>query len=101
MEWTSIWAKGGVVGVGGRGRGSDIVEGRRKATAARKMIEVVLNNRLGKKVKVKCNEDDTISDLKKMVTTRSASSSCTTPKDHVTFKDYEIPDSIGLELYYN
>ena len=31
------------------------------------MIEVVLNDRLGKKVKVKCNEDDTIGDLKKLV----------------------------------
>ncbi|OMO67445.1 hypothetical protein CCACVL1_20520 [Corchorus capsularis] len=27
------------------------------------MIEVVLNDRLGKKVRVKCNEDDTIGDL--------------------------------------
>lgn len=32
-----------------------------------KMIEVVLNDRLGKKVRVKCNEDDTIGDLKKLV----------------------------------
>ncbi|KAK6926788.1 hypothetical protein RJ641_008507 [Dillenia turbinata] len=31
------------------------------------MIEVVLNDRLGKKVRVKCNEDDTIGDLKKLV----------------------------------
>ena len=30
------------------------------------MIEVVLNDRLGKKVRVKCNEDDTIGDLKKL-----------------------------------
>ena len=30
------------------------------------MIEVVLNDRLGKKVRVKCNEDDTIGDLKKV-----------------------------------
>ncbi|KAK1586578.1 hypothetical protein Q3G72_003903 [Acer saccharum] len=29
------------------------------------MIEVVLNDRLGKKVRVKCNDDDTIGDLKK------------------------------------
>jgi len=32
-----------------------------------KMIEVVLNDRLGKKVRAKCNEDDTIGDLKKLV----------------------------------
>lgn len=31
------------------------------------MIEVVLNDRLGKKVRVKCNEDDTVGDLKKLV----------------------------------
>jgi ubiquitin-like protein 5 len=33
------------------------------------MIEVVLNDRLGKKVRVKCNEDDTIGDLKLAVQT--------------------------------
>ncbi|KAK7861333.1 ubiquitin-like protein 5 [Quercus suber] len=31
------------------------------------MIEVVLNDQLGKKVRVKCNEDDTIGDLKTLV----------------------------------
>ena len=31
------------------------------------MIEVVLNDRLWKKVRVKCNPDDTIGDLKKLV----------------------------------
>lgn len=30
------------------------------------MIEVLLDDRLGKKVRVKCNEDDTIGDLKKL-----------------------------------
>ncbi len=29
-----------------------------------KMIEVILNDRLGKKIRVKCNSDDTIHDLK-------------------------------------
>ena len=32
-----------------------------------KMIEVICNDRLGKKVRVKCNEDDTIGDLKKLI----------------------------------
>ena len=32
-----------------------------------KMIEVVLNNQVRKKVRVKCIEDDTIEDLKKLV----------------------------------
>lgn len=31
------------------------------------MIEVVCNDRLGKKVRVKVNEDDTIGDLKKLI----------------------------------
>lgn len=31
------------------------------------MIEVICNDRLGKKVRVKCNEDDTIGDLKKLI----------------------------------
>jgi len=31
------------------------------------MIEVIVNDRLGKKVRVKCNEDDSIGDLKKLV----------------------------------
>lgn len=31
------------------------------------MIEVILNDRIGKKIRVKCNEDDTIGDLKKLV----------------------------------
>ncbi len=36
-------------------------------TLGTKMIEVVCNDRLGKKVRVKCNEDDTIGDLKKLI----------------------------------
>ncbi|CAN0905898.1 Ubiquitin-like protein 5 [Linum grandiflorum] len=31
------------------------------------MLKGVSNDRLGKKVTVKCNDDDTISDLKKLV----------------------------------
>ncbi len=31
------------------------------------MIEVICNDRVGKKVRVKCNEDDTIGDLKKLI----------------------------------
>jgi len=31
------------------------------------MIEVICNDRLGKKVRVKCNSDDTIGDLKKLI----------------------------------
>ncbi|KAK3003857.1 hypothetical protein RJ639_019494 [Escallonia herrerae] len=73
------------------------------------MIEVVLNDRLGKKVKVKCNEDDTIGDLKKLVAAQTGTRAdkiriqkwYNTYKDHITLKDYEIHDGMGLELYYN
>uniref|UniRef100_A0ACD5ZJH9 Uncharacterized protein n=2 Tax=Avena sativa TaxID=4498 RepID=A0ACD5ZJH9_AVESA len=74
-----------------------------------KMIEVVLNDRLGKKVRVKCNEDDTIGDLKKLVAAQTGTRAekiriqkwYNVYKDHVTLADYEIHDGMGLELYYN
>jgi hypothetical protein len=31
------------------------------------MIEIVCNDRLGKKIRVKCNADDTVGDLKKLI----------------------------------
>uniref|UniRef100_A0A453HRM5 Ubiquitin-like domain-containing protein n=10 Tax=Triticeae TaxID=147389 RepID=A0A453HRM5_AEGTS len=77
--------------------------------AGAKMIEVVLNDRLGKKVRVKCNEDDTIGDLKKLVAAQTGTRAekiriqkwYTIYKDHITLGDYEIHDGMGLELYYN
>ncbi|KAI7839910.1 hypothetical protein COHA_006390 [Chlorella ohadii] len=64
------------------------------------MIEVVLNDRLGKKIRVKCNEDDTIGDLKKMVAAQTGTRPekiriqkwYTVYKDHITLSDYEIHD---------
>jgi hypothetical protein len=35
--------------------------------SAKMMIEVICNDRLGKKVRIKCNHDDTIGDLKKLI----------------------------------
>merc|ERR1712086_126520 len=75
----------------------------------RVMIEVICNDRLGKKIRVKCNPDDTIGDLKKL----TAAQCGTRPekiriqkwyniyKDNITLADYEIHDGMGLELYYN
>jgi ubiquitin-like protein 5 len=73
------------------------------------MIEVVLNDRLGKKIRVKCNEDDTVGDLKKLVAAQTGTRPekiriqkwYTIYKDHITLSDYEIHDGMGLELYYN
>lgn len=79
-------------------------------TQYKAMLEVVLNDRLGKKVRVKCNEDDTIGDLKKLValvvgTTRAEKIRIqkwyTVYKDHITLEDYEIHDGMNLELYYS
>merc|ERR1712224_286871 len=73
------------------------------------MIEVILNDRLGKKIRVKCNEDDTVGDLKKLVAAQTGTKWekiriqkwYTIYKDHITLEDYEIHDGMGLELYYN
>eukprot|EP00055_Hartaetosiga_balthica_P015426 m.91060 g.91060 ORF g.91060 m.91060 type:complete len:74 (-) comp8861_c0_seq3:1643-1864(-) len=72
------------------------------------MIEVVCNDRLGKKVRVKCNEDDTIGDLKKLIAALTGTQSekivlkkwYNIFKDHITLQDYEIHDGMNLELYY-
>ncbi len=71
------------------------------------MIEVILNDRLGKKIRVKCNEDDTIGDLKKLIALQIGTRPeklriqkwYTIYKDHITLEDYEIHDGMGLELY--
>ena len=71
------------------------------------MLEVILNDRLGKKVRVKCNGDDTIGDLKKLAAAQLGTRPeklkiqkwYTIYKDHITLDDYEIHDGMGLELY--
>lgn len=63
---------------------------------------------LGKKVRVKCNEDDTIGDLKKLIAAQTGTrwdkivlkKWYTIFKDHITLGDYEIHDGMNLELYY-
>lgn len=73
------------------------------------MIEVILNDRLGRKIRVKCNPTDTIGDLKKLVAAQTGTRPekiriqkwYITYKDHITLQDYEINDGMGLELYYN
>jgi len=72
------------------------------------MIEVILNDRLGKKVRVKCNPDDKVGDLKKLAAAQLGTRAdklriqkwYTIYKDHITLQDYEIHDGMGLELYY-
>ncbi len=73
-----------------------------------RMIEITCNDRLGKKVRIKCNPDDTIGDLKKLVAAQTGTNWerivlkkwYTVFKDHVSLADYEIHDGMNLELYY-
>ncbi|KAJ3227112.1 Ubiquitin-like 5 [Clydaea vesicula] len=72
------------------------------------MLEVICNDRTGKKVRVKCNGDDTIGDLKKLISAQIGTKaekivlkkSYNIFKDHITIDDYEISDGMSLELYY-
>ena len=72
------------------------------------MIEITANDRLGKKVRVKCNEDDTIGDLKKLIAAQTGTKAekivlkkwYNIFKDQITLADYEIHDGMNLELYY-
>ncbi|CEG80430.1 Putative Ubiquitin-like modifier hub1 [Rhizopus microsporus] len=72
------------------------------------LIEVEVNDRLGKKVRVKCAPNDTIGDFKKLLAAQIG----TEPgkivlkkwykeyKDHISLEDYEIHNGMNLELYY-
>lgn len=72
------------------------------------MIEVVCNDRLGKKIRVKCLEEDTVGDFKKVLSLQLGVSATkivlqkggTILKDHITLEDYEVHDNTNLELYY-
>ena len=73
------------------------------------MIEVEVNDRLGKKITIPCNPDDTVGDLKRLIAVYSGTraerirlqKSDTVYKDHITLAEYEIHDGMNLELYYN
>ncbi|MES1907937.1 MAG: Ubiquitin-like 5 [Cercozoa sp. M6MM] len=72
------------------------------------MIEVFLNDRLGRKIRVKCNEDDTIGVLKMLAAAQLGTRPeklriqkwYTVYKDHITLADYEVGNGASLELYY-
>jgi ubiquitin-like protein 5 len=72
------------------------------------MIQIWCNDRLGRKIAVKCLGEDTVGDFKKVLALQIG-----TPaeklvlkkgymvfKDHITLDDYEIHDGMNLELYY-
>ncbi|MBW0508254.1 hypothetical protein O181_047969 [Austropuccinia psidii MF-1] len=71
------------------------------------MIEVIANDRLGNKVRVKCLKDDTVGDLKKLIAIQTGKrfdkirlkKANVEYKNHITLSDYEIHDGMSLELY--
>lgn len=72
------------------------------------MIEVIVNDRLGRIVKLKCLETDRVEDFKKVLAIQLGSSHSkivlqkggAVLKDHITLDDYEVHDGTYLELYY-
>lgn len=68
------------------------------------LIEIVVNDRYGKKQRIKCCPNDTVFDFKKLISAQTG----TRPekirlqkaniifKDHLTLDDYEIKDGSGL-----
>jgi len=71
------------------------------------LIEVYVNDRLGRRVRVKCSPDDTIGDFKKIIAAQIGTDpkkiilkkGYDTLKDHITLYDYEINDGRSLDLY--
>nr|3PLU_A Chain A, Ubiquitin-like modifier HUB1 [Saccharomyces cerevisiae]3PLU_B Chain B, Ubiquitin-like modifier HUB1 [Saccharomyces cerevisiae]3PLV_A Chain A, Ubiquitin-like modifier HUB1 [Saccharomyces cerevisiae] len=72
------------------------------------MIEVVVNDRLGKKVRVKCLGEDSVGDFKKVLSLQIGTQpnkivlqkGGSVLKDHISLEDYEVHDQTNLELYY-
>ena len=66
------------------------------------MIEVVLNDRLGKKVRVKCNPDDTIGDLKKLVAAQTGTrpEKIRIQKWYTVYKDHDHPRGLRDPRWY-
>lgn len=54
------------------------------------MLEVTCNDRLGKKVRVKCNPDDTVGDLKKLIAAQTGTryDKIVLKKWYTVFKDH-------------
>jgi ubiquitin-like protein 5 len=73
------------------------------------LIEVVVNDRMGKRQRIKCCPTDKVLQLKKLISAQIG----TRPdkirlqkaniiyKDHISLEDYEIKDGMGLEMYYD
>lgn len=67
------------------------------------MLEVTCNDRLGKKVRVKCNPDDTIGDLKKLIAAQTGTrwEKIVLKKWYTIFKDHiKLQDCILFLQWY-
>ncbi|CEH17204.1 Ubiquitin-like protein [Ceraceosorus bombacis] len=72
-----------------------------------RLIEIYANDRLGRRVRVKCSPDDTIGDLKKLIAAQigtvpekiKLSRQYTILKNHITLADYEVHDGSSLDMY--
>ncbi|ORY32869.1 hypothetical protein BCR39DRAFT_522205 [Naematelia encephala] len=75
--------------------------------ASGRLIEVIANDRMGRKVRIKCMPTDTVGDLKRLIAAQTGTTAqkiqlkkwYTSFKDHVTLQDYEINDGMSLEMY--
>ena len=59
------------------------------------MIEITCNDRLGKKVRVKCNADDTVGDLKKLIAAQTG-----TKWERIVLKKWYTIFKVGLHISY-
>lgn len=73
------------------------------------MLEITCNDRLGKKVRVKCNPDDTIGDLKKLIAAQTGThwekivlkKWYTIYKDHIKLQDCILSNNIFNKIIVN
>jgi ubiquitin-like protein 5 len=77
--------------------------------APKMMMELIVNDRIGKKVRIKCFPTDSIYNLKQLIAAHIGTKpekirlqqSYKVLKDQISIEDYEIKDGSSLELYYN
>jgi ubiquitin-like protein 5 len=74
-----------------------------------KIIEIIVNDRVGKKTRIKCSPGDTIGILKQIVAAHIGTKAekiklqlgYSVLNDNITLEDYEIKNGMSIELYYN
>jgi ubiquitin-like protein 5 len=80
-----------------------------KTSAPTEMIEIIANDRIGKKVRIKCLPTDTIAIVKLLISAHSGTNAKKIKlqkggqvlSDFISLEDYEIKHGSSLEMYYN